>query len=54
MNLGRRQMKRAWANPKKGDANEPCEFHTYELKFNNLTMIFTYEKKMEMLTTVGP
>jgi hypothetical protein len=39
-------MKRAWAKPTKGDVNAFCEFHTYDLIFNNLTMIFAYEIPM--------
>ena len=36
-------MKRAWANPTKGDVNQFCEFHTYVLIFNKVTLLFTYE-----------
>jgi hypothetical protein len=43
-------MKRAWAKPTKGDANAFCEFHTYDLIFNNLKMIFTYEIPMSQLS----
>jgi hypothetical protein len=39
-------MKRAWAKPTKGDVIAFCEFHTYDLIFNNFKMIFTYEIPM--------
>ncbi len=37
------RVKRAWAKPTKGDVNAFCEFHTYDLIFSILTMVFTYE-----------
>jgi len=43
-------MKRAWALPTKGDVNAFCEFHTYDLIFNFLTMIFTYEIPMRIFS----
>ena len=36
-------MKRAWALLTKDDVNAFCEFHTYDLIFNYLLIIFTCE-----------
>jgi len=36
-------MKRAWANPKKGQKSVFCEIQTYKLMFKNLLLIATYE-----------